>query len=389
MHSTRRWLSGPRYVAGAMSGTSLDGVDAAIVRLTKQDHRISIELLGTGSIEFPQQFRSALLRATEEPITVDELTDLGCALMHYYNHAIEEAITTSAVTPEAIGIHGQTLWHAPQPHERFGIMCRTTFQLAVPAIVATRFGVPVLSDFRSADVALGGEGAPLVPILDWELLRHTSKWIVALNIGGIANVTVIPPNATLDNIYAFDTGPGNVWIDAAMHRYWGKRYDDGGRTAAAGSVIQSLAEQLKQIEFLTAPPPKTTGRELFSQRALDRILLPLEGAMVPAEDIIATLTWLTAWSIAENIRRYARDDTTIVVSGGGAYNATVLALLERQLPNARLIRLLDYCGVPENAKEAVLMAYLAYRTLGGLPSSIPSVTGAMRPAVLGSITPVP
>ncbi|MCX8050804.1 MAG: anhydro-N-acetylmuramic acid kinase [Chlorobi bacterium] len=389
MVSPRQWLSRPRIVAGAMSGTSLDGVDAAVVRLAKHRDRIAIDLLGTACIEFPRQFRQALLRATEEPLRVAELADLGCVLMHYYNRALADAIACSGAKAEAIGIHGQTLWHQPESHESFGIECRTTFQLATPAIVAATFGVPVVSDFRTADVALGGHGAPLVPILDWELLRDPTHCIVALNIGGIANVTVIPPKATVESICAFDTGPGNVWIDAAMHRYWGKRYDDGGRTAAAGTLITPLAERLRTIEFIAAPPPKSTGRELFSRHTLEELLAPLDRAMVPAEDIVATLTWFTAWSIAENIRRYATDRTTIVVSGGGANNATLLSMLERELPGARIVRLSDYCGIPESAKEAVLMAYLAYRTLGGLASSVVSVTGAHRSAVLGSITPPP
>jgi anhydro-N-acetylmuramic acid kinase len=150
-----------------------------------------------------------------------------------------------------------------------------------------------------------------------------------------------------------------------------------------------LAERLRTIEFIAAPPPKSTGRELFSRHTLEELLAPLDRAMVPAEDIIATLTWFTAWSIAENIRRYATDRATIVVSGGGANNATLLSMLERELPGARIVRLSDYCGIPESAKEAVLMAYLAYRTLGGLTSSVVSVTGARRSAVLGSITPPP
>ncbi|GIV54825.1 MAG: anhydro-N-acetylmuramic acid kinase [Candidatus Kapaibacterium sp.] len=383
------WLARPRIVAGAMSGTSFDGVDAALVRFTQADSHTRIELLGFASVEFPSSFRHTLMALTERPLAIGELGDCSCVLMHYYERAITGAITAAHASPVAIGIHGQTLWHAPTPSSRDGVLCRSTFQLATPAILAATFGVPVVSDVRSADVALGGQGAPLVPLLDWELLHTEHDYVIGLNIGGIANVTLLPPDATLNSIRAFDTGPGNVWIDSAMHRYWGKRFDEGGKTAAAGQIIPSLLEQLKAIPYIVMPPPKTTGRELFSVRELEQYLVPLERAMVCPEDIVATLTAFTAWSIAENIRRFAREDATIVVSGGGSYNTTVLDALKQELPRARILRLSDYCGIPESIKEAVLMAYIAYRTLGGLPSSIPSVTGASRAAVLGSITPPP
>ncbi len=383
------WLAQPRIVAGAMSGTSFDGVDAAIVHLSRTNERINIELLGHASIEFPFHVRRMLLNLTTQPFSIGELGDCSCVLMHYYQRAIAEAIASAYVQPEAIGIHGQTLWHAPMPHQKGDVLCRSTYQLAMPAVLAAAFGVPVVSDVRSTDVVLGGHGAPLVPILDWELLRDPGTYTIALNIGGIANITLLPPDGTLDSICAFDTGPGNVWIDYAMHRYWGKRFDEGGATAAAGRIIPSLLEQLKSIPYMTIPPPKSTGRELFSAQAIEQYLIPLDRAMVCAEDIVATLTAFTAWSIAENIRLFGRTDARIVVSGGGSMNETLIALLQQELPTATIIRLSEHCGIPECIKEAVLMAYIAYRTLGGLASNIPSVTGASRAAVLGTITPPP
>ncbi|MDW8272375.1 MAG: anhydro-N-acetylmuramic acid kinase [Bacteroidota bacterium] len=389
MEIHRRWLSRPRVVVGAMSGTSCDGVDAAMVRLHHHRGRIKIELLSTANVEFSLPFRKALLNATEGHLTVEELAELGIVLMDYYRRAIAESIDYAGISPDAVGVHGQTLWHAPVGNVRWGIKCRTTFQLAVPAVLAAAFSVPVVSDVRTTDIILGGQGAPLVPILDWELLRNPTKYIIALNIGGIANITLLPPTASFENLIAFDTGPGNVWIDYAMQRYWGKRYDVGGTTAASGQIVPHLAAQLQKIDYVTVPPPKSTGRELFSQQMIEELIRPLDRTLIPAEDIITTLTWFTAWSIAENIRRYATDQATIVVSGGGAHNATLLAMLQQELPAAHIIRLTDYCSIPEQAKEAVLIAYIAYRTLGGLPSNIPSVTGASRPAILGSITPPP
>ncbi|GBD05507.1 Anhydro-N-acetylmuramic acid kinase [bacterium HR20] len=386
MISPPEWLSKPRCIAGAMSGTSLDGVDAAIVRITQRNERAHLELLGFANVAFSREIRSALEAAIERPISIAELSDLACMLMQVYADALARAIADAQQHPEAIGIHGQTLWHAPTPHVRYGVECRTTFQLAEPAILAQRFGIPIVSNVRAADVALGGEGAPLVPILDWELLRSMHEYTIALNIGGIANITLLPPGCSREEITAFDTGPGNVWIDRAMHHFWGLRYDDRGRTAAAGKPIPALFEQLTTIPFITAPPPKSAGREIFSAALLDELLAPFLHPMLPAEDIIATLTAFTAWSIAENIRRFGNVDTCIVVSGGGAKNATLLAMLQSELPSSRIIHFADRTGIPDTAKEAVLMAYLAYRTLGELPSNLPSVTGAHKQATLGSIT---
>ncbi|KXB97543.1 MAG: hypothetical protein AA908_06710 [Chlorobi bacterium NICIL-2] len=386
MISPHEWLSKPRCIAGAMSGTSLDGVDAAVVRLTQQNERIGVALVGFAHVEFTREIRSALQAAIERPIPIAELSDLACVLMQVYADALALATEDAQQQPEAIGIHGQTLWHMPTPHVRYGVECRTTFQLAEPAILAQRFRVPIVSNVRAADVALGGQGAPLVPILDWELLRSTHEYTIALNIGGIANITLLPPGCSREEITAFDTGPGNVWIDRAMHRFWGMRYDDRGRTAAAGKPISALFEQLRAIPFITNPPPKSAGREIFSAALLDELLAPFLHPMLPAEDIIATLTAFTAWSIAENIRRFGNVNACIVVSGGGAKNATLLAMLQSELPSSRIIHFADRTGIPDTAKEAVLMAYLAYRTLGELSSNLPSVTGAHKQATLGSIT---
>lgn len=386
MIASRDWLTKPRRIAGAMSGTSLDGVDAAVVRITTEREHAHIELLGYASNEFTPEIRSALLAAIEHPLPIADLADLSCVLMQVYADAIAHAIENAHHEPEAIGIHGQTLWHAPMPHQRYGIVCRSSFQLAEPAILAQHFGVPVVSNVRAADVALGGQGAPLVPILDWELLLSDQEYTIALNIGGIANITLLPPMCKREEINAFDTGPGNVWIDRAMHRFWGKRYDDCGKTAAAGKPIPALFEQLTTIPFITAPPPKSAGRELFSFALLDALLAPYLQPMLPAEDIVATLTAFTAWSIAENIRRFGNTDACIVVSGGGAKNTTLLTMLQNELPLTCILHFADRTGIPDTAKEAVLMAYLAYRTLGGLPSNLPSVTGARMQTILGSIT---
>ncbi len=382
------WIAQPRCVVGAMSGTSLDGVDAVVVRITPVGDRRSFEVLGHGSIEYSSEIRSAFAAvANDRSITISELADLRVILMELYGKAIATAIDYAGVQPEAIGIHGQTLWHEPTPHRRYGHVCRTTYQLAEPTILAKRFRVPVVSDVRAADVALDGQGAPLVPILDWELLCSIDEYMIALNIGGIANITLIPPGCELERLVAFDTGPGNVWIDHAVRCLWDMRYDNKGTIAASGQIIPDLFENLKSIEFITRTPPKSTGRELFSDSFIDELIAPYKYDSALKTDIITTLTAFTAWSIAENIRRYSTDDVTIVVSGGGAKNSTLLSFLGSELPHSRIVRFEEQTGIPDTAKEAVLMAYLAYRTLGSLPSNIPSVTGATSQSILGSITP--
>ena len=382
------WIAQPRCVVGAMSGTSLDGVDAAVVRITPVGDRRSFEVLGCGSIEYSSEIRSAFSSiANSQPITIAELADLRVILMELYGEAIAAAIDHAGEQPEAIGIHGQTLWHEPTPHSRYGRVCRTTYQLADPTVLAKRFRVPVVSDVRTADVALNGQGAPLVPILDWELLCSIDEYIIALNIGGIANITLLPPSCELERLVAFDTGPGNVWIDHAMRCFWDMRYDNNGTIAASGQIIPDLFENLKTIEFITRTPPKSTGRELFSECFFDEFIAPYKYTDACKTDIITTLTAFTAWSIAENIRRYSTDEASIIVSGGGTKNSTLLSFLSSELPHSRIVRFEEHTGIPDTAKEAVLMAYLAYRTLGGLPSNIPSVTGSTSQTILGSITP--
>lgn len=369
-----------------MSGTSLDGVDVCIAEFRSENGRDTFTVLHEHTRPFTRQeyqfFKNLIDR--EQPISI--VCDANILLMSLYADTLRKAVDShSDIQIDAIGIHGQTVWHSPQIHNVCGKNLRSTLQLASPSALAVEFGVPVVSDFRSADVALGGQGAPLIPMFDFSFLRSETQHVTALNIGGMANVTFIPPHSSHNDVIAFDTGPGNVWIDAAMLHYYGKRYDENGATARAGRIIQPMFNELQELGFVAAPPPKSTGREMFAQDYLEDVLRRHVRHFLPPEDAIATLTAFTAYSIAENVRRFGTPTTTLVASGGGVHNRYLIELLIQELPSAAYLPITSF-GVSADAKESLCFGYLAYRTLGGRMSNIPSVTGASRPTILGSIT---
>lgn len=368
-----------------MTGTSLDGADIAVAEFWRRSGRERFRLIGWHAVEFPPQLRFRLRRVQEEPTPIAELAELHWDFSAFLAEGIRRCCSQLGVEPsalDAIGVHGQTVYHNPAPrHERgYGV----GFQLGNIAALAQWLGTTVVGDFRSADIAWGGEGAPLVPIFDWAFLRQPDEHIVALNIGGIANLTVLPPGCSLEHVRAWDTGPGNLWIDAAMELFYGKRYDTGGTVARAGRLVLPLWEALQRIEFVRHPPPKSTGRELFSRQRLRELLHQTVSPAVPAEDVVHTLTRYTAWSIAENVRLYAAECTRLIVSGGGAENEFLLECLQQELPGI-VIERSDTYGIPARAKEALCFAYLAWRTLTRQPGNVPSVTGARRAVVLGVV----
>lgn len=386
--NTGEWLSKPRIVIGIMSGTSLDGVDIAIARFDNNNGKHTFTQLHEYTQEFSRPAFVQFKRLIEEPVTIAEVCDASVYLMQLYQAAIETACQQANISIQeidAIGIHGQTVWHSPKLHEYIDTQLRSTLQLASGSSLANTLGCTVVSDFRTADVALGGEGAPLVPIFDYHFLKDDSQQTVALNIGGIANVTLLPANASLDSLFAFDTGPGNVWIDATMMYYYGKRYDTNGNTAKAGVLIPQMLEELQALPFIHQSPPKSTGRELFSHENLHFLLNKYMRIARPPEDAVATLTEFTAWSIAHNINTFAPDTQRVIVSGGGARNTFLLDKLSHYSPTTQILTSNDI-GISIDAKEALCFAYLAYRTLAGLHSNIPSVTSASKTAVLGSIS---
>lgn len=385
-YTPEAWLAQSRTVCGLMSGTSLDGIDAAIVRFSPHiSAPPTCSLLSFCTIPLPAELLEMITECIGGTASTETLSLANAAFASFLADAVRQACTAANIaidTLDAIGSHGQTIWHQPTAQYVDGVAIASTLQIGSPSALAQHTGIPVVGDFRAADIALGGQGAPLVPLFDYHFLSHTQRDTIALNIGGMANITLLPAGVTLNAIRAFDTGPGNVLIDLATRKFFGKQYDTNGSIAREGIVLPRLLETLKQEPFIRQTPPKSTGRELFTPAYLEKALLYNYMDTQPAEDPVRTVTEFTAWSIAENIRLFGNPGSRIVASGGGIRNTTLMEALQRELPAAEIVPS-DFYGVPSDAKEAMCFAYLAYRTLGGLPSNVPSVTGATREAVLG------
>lgn len=372
-----------------MTGTSLDGVDVAIAEFSSEGDDYKCDLIEFDTYEYPQDFREVALKAASGKLNIDEMSLAHFAMPRLYADAIKKLCARAAMTThtlDAVGIHGQTLWHAPEPRKFAGIKTGATFQACSPSVLAKLVGVTVVGDFRSSDVALGGQGAPLVPIFDYYFLREPKKSVVALNIGGISNITFMPARCGKDEIVAFDAGPGNVWIDWAMKRHFNADFDKGGATAFNGVVIKEIFDELKAIPFIAKKPPKSTGREFFNAIEIERIIEHTGARRFASVDLVATLAKFTAWAIAENIRLFADVRAKIIPSGGGAKNAFVMEQLKYELPKTNIVGV-DKTRISGDAKEAVCFAFLAYLTLAGKPGNIPSATGATRETVLGAICP--
>lgn len=387
-YTSKAWLAQPRTVCGLMSGTSLDGIDAAVVRFSPHiSAPPTCALLSFCTVPLPDELLSMIVDSMEGKTNAENLSLVHAAFAAFLSDAVRHACDKANIEVErldAIGSHGQTIWHQPVPQSIDGVAVASTLQIGSPSALAQHTGVPVVADFRAADIALGGQGAPLVPLFDYHFLAQTQRDIIALNIGGMANITLLPAGIASGHIRAFDTGPGNVLIDLATRKFFGKQYDTDGKIARDGIVLPRLLATLKEEPFITQAPPKSTGRELFTSAYLDQALKFNYMDTQPAEDPVRTVTEFTAWSIAENIRLFGNDSSRIVASGGGVHNATLMEALQRELPHAEIMTSEQY-GIPSDAKEAMCFAYLAYRTLGGLSGNIPSVTGARREALLGVI----
>ena len=389
-----------RLAVGLMSGTSMDGIDAALVRLAGPAAQPQVRLLAFITLPYPPEVRHWIMCvAGGEQTTVGEVSQLNFLLGELFANAalrVCRAAQVSARRVSVIGSHGQTIYHqgtlrrGAWPCASTGLeqaVGPNTLQIAEPAVIAERTGAPVVADFRTADVAAGGQGAPLVPMVDYLLLRDRRKGTVALNIGGIANVTVIPAGAKPPDVVGFDTGPGNMVSDALVRHFTGKReyYDAGGRVAALGKVNEPLLADALCHPFFSQPPPKSAGREQFGQDFVARHFFTRRRARF--EDLLRTSVELTARTIAGALERFVFPKAKIhrvIVSGGGAHNRLHMTRLAELLPKLA-VELSDRYGLPVDAKEAIAFAILADRTLHGLPGNLPSVTGARRAVVLGKI----
>jgi len=392
-------------IAGVMSGTSADGINVALVRFpsgakrrakgpSPHNHSGSdFTLLAHEEYPFPAPVRRAILGTMNAELArVADLARLNFLLGELYAEAVAKTTRKHRVKIDLVGCHGQTLYHQGTAERFLGRKLAVTWQTGEGAVIAARLGVPVVSDFRPADVAAGGKGAPLVPFLDYLLYRDPRVERIAQNIGGIANLTAIPAGASLGQIVAFDTGPGNMVMDAAMEELFGRRYDRDGKVAASGRVLDNVIAQLIRARFFRQKPPRTAGREEFGREYVGRFLQICHGASKP--DIVATATALTARSIAHAVRRFVlprfgarRHVHQMIVSGGGVKNPTLMSMLRDEIaPLGIGLHLSDEFGLPAEAKEAVAFALLAHQTWHRRPSNVPSATGAKRAAILGKIS---
>lgn len=397
-------------VAGVMSGTSADGIDVALVEMggaspSWRTRARQIRLLGQSEFEYPPKVRAAVLAAMNSThAKVAELARLNSLLGELYAEAVLETQRRFRMKAQLVGCHGQTLYHQGEPGTFLGRRIATTWQTGEAGVIAARVGVPVVSDFRPADMAAGGKGAPLVPYLDYMWFRDARVGRIAQNIGGIANLTAIPAGASADRVIAFDTGPGNMVIDAVMQELYGRPFDRDGRIAASGEVIEPLVARVMRRPFFRMKPPKTAGREEFGREFVADFLGLCRGAR--KQDVVATATALTARSIADAVEHLVPNKiptsgkssqkwgtpkqsgfSEIILSGGGAKNSTLVSMLAEHLASLGIVvRFSDEFGLPSEAKEAVAFAVLAYETWNRRPSNLPSATGAKRPAVLGKIS---
>jgi len=385
-------------VAGIMSGTSADGIDVAVVQIDPGRLRPKLALLAHEGIAFSASLRRAVLAAMNAASTsTAELARLNWRLGIAYAEALQATLKKHAVKLDLIGCHGQTLYHQARAASYAGRTFACTWQAGEAQLIAAALGVPVVSNFRPADMLAGGQGAPLVPLLDHVLFSHPKRGRILQNIGGIANLTAIPAGAGADALIAFDTGPGNMVIDALTMELFGKRFDRSGGIAASGKVIAPVLSAALRNPYFQQKPPRTAGREEFGREYAVKFLARCRRYSNKPEDAIVTATALTVETIVSSYRRFVLrkmlggDSRSIgvdyIVSGGGARNHTLMAMLAQRLePLGCELAASEDFGMPVEAKEAAAFALLAWQTWHRLPGNVPSATGANRPATLGQVT---
>jgi anhydro-N-acetylmuramic acid kinase len=388
----------PLKVIGLNSGTSMDGIDAAVFLLEpvcpapdKRPPAIRIEMLGHSSHEYEPSLRALLLKTiNRQTVDLDLFTRLSFRVGDEFAAAALKLIKDSGFTRQdvdLIGSHGQTIWHSPQLRNFLGVNNRGTLQIGETSVIAYKTGLPVIGDFRTADIAAGGQGAPLVAFADEVIFGADNSPIGVLNLGGIANLTVL--NGSGRAIMAYDTGPGNMIIDRTAQKLFGVRYDAEGTLASQGKINESWLAEIASESYFKAAPPKTTGRELFGESYTDRLLVRAEADNLDKHDCLATLTRLSARAIANSYKDFVSDRVKIkrlVLGGGGAENKTLCRMLIDEWPHELdLLRHEDF-GISTQFKETLLFALLAYTTYFALPNNVPDCTGAKSKVCLGKLS---
>jgi len=397
MSRTIEMQSQSRYVVGLMSGTSVDGIDAAVIQISgRPDESPQVKLIAFENMAYPAAVRDDIFTLFD-PIqaTIDRVGKMNVLLGELFAEAALTVIARAGLTPSevaVIGSHGQTIYHAPDMERMHGYDVHFTVQIGEGSVIAARTGIPCVSDFRPADMAVGGQGAPLVPFTEYLLYLETHRTMLLQNIGGIGNITIIPANCSPEQVYAFDTGPGNMLIDGVVQRLYPGQLtmDTGGAIARTGSIDEGFLHMMQQEAYYTLPLPKSTGRERFGSSYIDRLLRYAEEHDIPSENIVATVTKLTAWSIGDAYQRYIRDSypaDAMLVGGGGSYNPVLMAFIREEMePMGVQVLTQEQVGLSSDAKEAIAFALLADYTLARQPNNLPVVTGAKRAVVMGKIS---
>lgn len=380
-----------RLVIGLISGTSVDGVDAALVKIKNSGLQTQLELLHFSSLPYPPGCKEKILEISAPGHgAVDDICRMNVVIGEIFAEAVLALIRESGLSApqiDLIGSHGQTVHHLPNEIEMFGCKIRATLQLGEPSVIAKRTGIVTVADFRPADLALGGQGAPLVPYFDFVLFRSTEKNRALLNLGGIANFTILKRNGRLEEVLAFDTGPANMLIDALMQRLFNEPFDLDGRAAQAGKVNEELLSSALSHPYFKQSPPKSTGREEFGADFCSQFLQNGLRLNVSPADLIATAAELTARTVWQNYHDFVEPNITVeevIVSGGGAKNRFIMNSLQEKF-GAAALKTIDDFGIPSDAKEAVCFAVLANETIAGRANNVPAATGARQPTILGKI----
>jgi len=380
-------------VIGLSSGTSVDGIDAALTDITGHGPRVRLRLLAYHTFPYPRGLRPRLL-ALQSGGRTEDVCHLNAYLGELFADAAKRLAESAGIPLRRIaliGSHGQTVAHRPDPVREGRYRVRSTLQIGEPSVIAERTGVLTVADFRPRDLAAGGQGAPLTPLIHHRCFSHPRRNRLVVNLGGITNVTWLPAGGSLDRLVAFDTGPGNMVIDGLMERMTGGRrtMDRHGRTASAGTVRLELLRSLLRHPYLRLPPPKTTGRELFGRPLIDRLWRRVSTS-VPPRDLIATVTAFTASSIVDAYARFLRPRGVVhdvIVGGGGVYNKVLMKQLADGFEPVPVHSMAVH-GIDPKAIEAMAFALLAYTTMQGEPNNVPQVTGASHTVMLGKIIPV-